>query len=660
LSADIDLFINADTQPTTTDNDCGPEQGGTTPESCSISVDTATVIHVGIYGFEAGDYTVTATVIGPEAIVSGQPVNGSVALQAWTYYSLASDGTETSIDVGITGLSADVDLYVRRGSLPTSADYDCRPELFNTSDEACSVTVGSSDTVFIGIYGYEAGNFTLEATVVKPGNIAPTASITAPASGSQYSEGDSITFTGTATDTEDGDITGGLTWSSTLQAGTIGTGGSFTLSSLVVGSHSISATVTDSGGLSPATPPSVDITVNAIGNAAPTASITAPVDGSIFTEGDNITFTGTADDAEDGDISSGLNWTLDPAGTLIGTGASFSISTLSTGPHSVIASVVDSGGLAPVTPPNVNITVQPVGNSIPVVTITSPLDGSSFTEGDSVTFTGTATDTEDGDIAASLSWSSDLDGALGTGASVSLTTLSVGNHTITATVTDSGTASGNSSITVEIVSTVPDDQLVSGDPKTGSVAQGAWDYYFINLDAGDALTVDLNGLSADIDLFINADTQPTTTDNDCGPEQGGTTPESCSISVDTATVIHVGIYGFEAGDYTVTATVIGPEAIVSGQPVNGSVALQAWTYYSLASDGTETSIDVGITGLSADVDLYVRRGSLPTSADYDCRPELFNTSDEACSVTVGSSDTVFIGIYGYEAGNFTLEATVVN
>ena len=50
---------------------------------------------------------------------------------------------------------------------------------------------------------------------------------------------------------------------------------------------------------------------------------------------------------------------------------------------------------------------------------------------------GTATD-EDGDLAASLAWSSSLDGAIGSGASFSTTTLSLGSHTITASVTDSG------------------------------------------------------------------------------------------------------------------------------------------------------------------------------------------------------------------------------
>lgn len=59
---------------------------------------------------------------------------------------------------------------------------------------------------------------------------------------------------------------------------------------------------------------------------------------------------------------------------------------------------------------------------------------------------GTATD-DTGDISASIAWSSDLDGALGTGATLAAT-LTAGTHVITATATD-GTLVGTDTVTVE-------------------------------------------------------------------------------------------------------------------------------------------------------------------------------------------------------------------
>ncbi|MDH3281030.1 MAG: DNRLRE domain-containing protein, partial [Gammaproteobacteria bacterium] len=167
-------------------------------------------------------------------------------------------------------------------------------------------------------------------------NNVPSVSITAPASGSTFNPGDSIAFTGSANDTEDGDISANLSWTSDID-GAIGGGGTFSTSTLSVGAHTISASVTDSGGLSGS-----DV-INLTVNADPTVSITAPTNGASFVEGESITFSGTADDNDEGDISSNLSWTSSLDGA-IGDGAFFSTA-LSVGTHTITASVTDSGGL---------------------------------------------------------------------------------------------------------------------------------------------------------------------------------------------------------------------------------------------------------------------------------------------------------------------------
>ena len=80
----------------------------------------------------------------------------------------------------------------------------------------------------------------------------------------------------------------------------------------------------------------------------------------------------------------------------------------------------------------------------PTVAIGQPADGALFNEGVSINFQGTASDPgEDGDLTASILWSSDQDGPLGVGGSIDVSTLSAGAHTITASVTDSGAESGS-------------------------------------------------------------------------------------------------------------------------------------------------------------------------------------------------------------------------
>jgi hypothetical protein len=90
------------------------------------------------------------------------------------------------------------------------------------------------------------------------------------------------------------------------------------------------------------------------------------------------------------------------------------------------------------------------GNTPPTVTITAPPNGSTSTQGDAVTFTGTASDAQDGNLTAALAWTSSLDGTMGSGGSVTTSSLSLGDHTITASVTDAGGAPASAAISVTV------------------------------------------------------------------------------------------------------------------------------------------------------------------------------------------------------------------
>jgi hypothetical protein len=260
--------------------------------------------------------------------------------------------------------------------------------------------------------------------------------ISSPADGASSVETDSVTFTGTATDTQDGDLAASLAWTSDLD-GAIGAGASFPLTSLSVGTHLITASVTDSHGA----PGSAQITISVDANTAPVVAITSPADGSSSTETDPVTFTGTATDGEDGDLAASLTWTSDLDGA-IGTGATFALTTLSVGTHVITASVVDShgaGGSA-----LISLTVNP--NTAPNVSIAAPAQLSTSLIGEPLTFSGSASDLEDGDLSASLAWESDLDGPIGSGAGFTTSTLSEGVHEVTATAIDSHGLPGAASV----------------------------------------------------------------------------------------------------------------------------------------------------------------------------------------------------------------------
>ena len=74
-----------------------------------------------------------------------------------------------------------------------------------------------------------------------------------------------------------------------------------------------------------------------------------------------------------------------------------------------------------------------------------------FDSGTTIDLVGIASDVEDGDLTgASLVWTSSLDGALGTGQSLSDVSLTDGSHVIALTATDSAAATGTDTIIVRV------------------------------------------------------------------------------------------------------------------------------------------------------------------------------------------------------------------
>jgi hypothetical protein len=181
-------------------------------------------------------------------------------------------------------------------------------------------------------------------------------------------------------------------------------------------------------------------------NAAPAVVLGSPVDGTAVDAGAAVEFLASASDPEDGDLSAALSWHSSLAGPL-GSGASFTRADLPVGTHGVTASVTDAGGRTGAA--GVTLIVRGP-NGAPDLAIHAPVDGARFPAGQPISFTASATDAEDGDLAPSVVWSSSLGGPLGSGASLTLANLAVGTHLVTATVADSGGLAASAAVTLTI------------------------------------------------------------------------------------------------------------------------------------------------------------------------------------------------------------------
>jgi len=137
----------------------------------------------------------------------------------------------------------------------------------------------------------------------------------------------------TATDNVDGDLTNAII----IDDSTVDTN--------TVGSYDVSYDVEDSSGNAAIT---VVRTVNVEAplppNNAPVAEITAPADLGVFVAGDDVQFTGSGADTEDGALSgASLVWVSDIDGQ-IGTGEGLITNTLSAGTHRITLTATDSSG----------------------------------------------------------------------------------------------------------------------------------------------------------------------------------------------------------------------------------------------------------------------------------------------------------------------------
>ena len=287
-------------------------------------------------------------------------------------------------------------------------------------------------TVTLTVNGPGGSDTETQTVTVKPP--APVASFTAePPSGT-------VPFTVTLANTSTG-LVDSIAWD--LDGDGLfddATGQTATRSFDEAGDHTVGLSVTGPGGTATTTQ-----TISASLPPQPIAVLTAEPQSGVTPLVVSLNGCGSS-----GAITS-FAWDFDSNGTIDQTGPCTTEHTFSSpGTFAVKLLVTGPGGTATAT-----LIIVANANTPPALTITAPANGASVVAGAPVTFSGTANDAEDGSLSSSIHWSSSLDGTLGTGASIPVSTLSVGSHTITASVTDSGGAPATSSINITVTQAQP-------------------------------------------------------------------------------------------------------------------------------------------------------------------------------------------------------------
>ena len=237
---------------------------------------------------------------------------------------------------------------------------------------------------------------------------------------------------------------------------------------LTAGQHAISLRVEDSSGK--VSTESVAITVGGPNND-PTCDIITPESASTYVLGQNIFFSGTADDDDINNSMLAIIWESDQDGVLNTSSADtdgtlgFNTNTLNAGNHTISLRVEDEvGGLC-------QTSVQVLVGTPPQLTVSSPTSGAILSANSSISFSASVSDQEDIPSNLDVSWESDIDGVFSTqGAnsngniSFSTSNLSIGEHNITVTATDSAGLTDSTSFPIRI-NTPPTAPVVSITPE---------------------------------------------------------------------------------------------------------------------------------------------------------------------------------------------------
>ncbi|QTD52063.1 pre-peptidase C-terminal domain-containing protein [Sulfidibacter corallicola] len=434
----------------------------------------------------------------------------------------------------------------------------------------------------------------------------------------------------------------GCSWTATSNAGwlTITSGSSGSGSGSV--SYSAAANAGNDARTGTLTIAGQTFTVNqAAGNQAPSVSLDAPADNGRFNPGEAITFSGSASDPEDGDISADLSWSSSLDGTF-GSGAQVTVDTLSVGAHTITLSVTDSAGAS--AQASISLTI----NAPPQADFTFQVDGlaAAFTD---------ASSDSDGSI-ASHDWDfGDNNGS--SQANPSHSYAAPGTYTVTLTVTDNDGAQGSTSAQVTVsddgVTVIENGQTVSGL----AGAQGDWLYFKIIVpDGARDLTIQIEGGSGDADLYTRFGDLPTTSEYDCRPYRNGNS-ETCSYTAPQAGEYFIGLRGYRSfSDVSLSASYSEGGDGDGFSETDLAAGQGDWIRYTIEVPAGRTNLAISIFGGSGDADVYVRYGSAPTTDDWDYRPYL-NGNSESVDVANPQAGTWHIGIRGYRAfSGLTLDA----
>ncbi|HWG89673.1 MAG TPA: PPC domain-containing protein, partial [Candidatus Thermoplasmatota archaeon] len=236
--------------------------------------------------------------------------------------------------------------------------------------------------------------------------------------------------------------------------------------------------------------------------------------------------------------------------------------------------------------------------------------------------------------------------------------------------------SGSGAFTVRALTLSPcslgsgDVALASGVEVLGALTEdegGACNFVLDLGDTEDTLLATLAPETGNFDLYVRKGSRPTATTYDCRSNAANASTETCRLVLGSGRYHLRVVRASGSGDFSLTANAVSacshgvaPQPLVAGTPAEASlldVSGAACVFYvDVPADADTLTATLTPPPAGANFDLYVRKGSVPTTSTYDCRSQAAGAGVDTCLVSLDAG-RYFVRVHRVSGeGAFTLVA----
>jgi hypothetical protein len=227
--------------------------------------------------------------------------------------------------------------------------------------------------------------------------------------------------------------------------------------------------------------------------------------------------------------------------------------------------------------------------------------------------------------------------------------------------------------------------LTDGQPQSGSVDTGFYSYYsfFIkarqsdNPELMESVTITVtaaDGSDQDIYVVFGSDSEPGKDNFQYMSANYAGLVDQVRIASSNEHYCHdcnvlIGVYGYRGGHFSIVATSAGVTELMSGQAMAGHLEKNAYKYYSIHNTDPDAQINIALTAISGDSDLFMNVYHPPTAENHYNYPTMLsytwksiNAGSDGISLNYAdpkfcSDCSYIVGVYSYRNATYTLLMT---